>query len=356
MGRQNWVKRAWGFAFTYTGAVLGAGFFSGREIWYFFARNGLFGFYGIMITALFFILIAPLIFRTGKSLGICNYHQFFYEYLPYYFAFLFDLIFSLFFLGSFAIMLAGSGTLLNESLHINYSLGICISLMVIFFILLLKVNGIYRANSYFIPFILLITVIIIVRFIPEKSVMFIKEIIFDKIKLTVDERTGWIKDAVLYGSYNLAMASGIMIGIARNEDSKTVVTGSVVGGLFLFLLNILIFIGLKTAYYQTPTEEIPMLYIALKNGGIFYYLYIIGLFFAMISTAIANCYALTQRFKYFNIKYIWSLLIIFIIAVPFLRFGFSSLVETLYPLFGYMGFVMLVLMVYKYLVRSFNLS
>ncbi|MFW6264768.1 MAG: hypothetical protein ACOC3B_01535, partial [Bacillota bacterium] len=60
-------KRVVGLAFTYVGAVVGAGFSSGREIWRFFARHSLSGLYAIAIVAVFFIVLAPLFFKMGKK-------------------------------------------------------------------------------------------------------------------------------------------------------------------------------------------------------------------------------------------------------------------------------------------------
>ena len=222
------MKRTWAFAFTYTGAILGAGFFSGREIWYFFAKNSFFGFYGVIVTAIFFVFVAPILFLSGKGLNIDNYHQIFYKFLPRFLAITFDIIFAFFFLGSFAVMLTGSGALLEESFDIYYFFGVIITLFIIFITLILKVEGMYKINSYFIPFILIITLLVIIRFIPEISLSFIKGVLLEKINLG-GGKTIWLRDAVLYGTYNLSMASGVMIGIAVNEKKRTVIRGSIFG-------------------------------------------------------------------------------------------------------------------------------
>jgi uncharacterized membrane protein YkvI len=299
--------------------------------------------------------VAPILFLSGKGLNIDNYHQIFYKFLPRFLAITFDIIFAFFFLGSFAVMLTGSGALLEESFDIYYFFGVIITLFIIFITLILKVEGMYKINSYFIPFILIITLLVIIRFIPEISLSFIKGVLLEKINLG-GGKTIWLRDAVLYGTYNLSMASGVMIGIAVNEKKRTVIRGSIFGGVILFVLNVLIFLGLKTAYYQSPSEQIPMLYLATTNGGLLSYLYIFGLFFAMVSTAIANCYALTQRLKFFGVKYKWGLISIIILVLPLLNLSFSYLVETLYPLFGYMGLIILAYIILIYLYRKVSLS
>ncbi|ACL71090.1 YkvI family membrane protein [Halothermothrix orenii] len=331
------VGRTWRIALTYIGAVVGAGFSSGQEIWHFFGRHGLNGLQGIFISALFFCILGPVYFRFNSELGVKSYHDFLYRYFPYPVAVLIDFIYIFFLIGSISVMLAGSGTLFNEVVGLSYRTGIMTTLVFILATLYLKVEGVLTVNSYLIPVLIVITVLTVVLFLPEFSINFY----FQELKGSL-EGNNWFTDSVLYGSYNLSIAMAVITGIGRKEDKKTLMSGGIIGGIILLILNLLIFLGVAAAFHSPPSGEIPMLFLAAQRGKVLYIGYIVGLYFAMVSTAIGNYYALNHRLiSLFNLKYAIGLLIISIMILPLTRSGFAGLVEKLYPAFGYLGFIIL---------------
>lgn len=71
------IRRALALAAVYIGAVIGAGFLSGQEIWHFVARHGRAAFWASLLIAVFFIILAPFLYRAGSRAGIENYQDFF---------------------------------------------------------------------------------------------------------------------------------------------------------------------------------------------------------------------------------------------------------------------------------------
>lgn len=327
-------KRVWGIVFTYTGAVVGAGFASGREIWQFFARHQLRGLMGIFFTALFFTILVPFFLQFTRKLKIDSYHLVFYRYLPKYVAFGFDIIYALFLLGSIAVMLAGSATVFRDVLNLPYFLGILLTLFLVLIILYLKIEGILIVNSYLVPFLVIITIITVIKYFIDINFNFVLEFSVN--------REGWITDSILYASYNLIMAIAIMTSIVNKEEKETIFWGTFWGGIVLFLLNIVIFTGLIIAFTSVPLEEIPMLYLAQKGGKSIFILYIVSLYFAMVSTIIANYFAFNYRLtSLLNLKYEYSLLLTLIFVLPLVYLGFSTLVAKLYTAYGYLAFIIL---------------
>ncbi len=328
-------KRVIGLALTYVGAVVGAGFSSGREIWRFFARHSGSGIYGIGIVMIFFIILAPLFFRLSKKCDIENYHCFFYKYLPKPFSYFFDFVYSCFLLGSVSVMLAGSGEVFYNLLGIPYILGVIITILFILLTLILSREGILTVNTILIPILTIITIYTIITYILYPLELPIKEVFGDKLNSL---KINLLKDSLLYGSYNLVMAIAVMTNIVYKEEDENITSAGVLGGIILSLLLIIIFIGLTTAFPEGPKEEIPLLYLARRVGKGIYLLYIIALYFAMVTTAITNYYAFTKRFiSLFKLKYELGLLIGLIFILPLVPSGFSNLIDRLYPLFGYLG-------------------
>jgi len=342
-------KRVIGLAFTYVGAVVGAGFSSGREIWRFFARHSGSGIYAIGIVMLFFIILAPIFFKLGKKCNIENYHCYFYKYLPKPFSYFFDFLYTCFLLGSVSVMLAGSGEVFYNLLRIPYILGVTITIIFILLTLVLSREGILTVNTILIPILTLITIYTVISYISIPLELPIKEVISDKLN---SSNLNWLKDSLLYGSYNLVMAIAVMTNIVYKEDNEDITGAGILGGIILSILLIIVFLGLTTAFSEGPKQEIPLLYLAGKVGKGIYLLYIIALYFAMVTTAIANYYAFTKRFiSLFKLKYELGLIIGLVFILPLVPSGFSNLIDKLYPVFGFMG-IMIILFYIILLIKE----
>jgi uncharacterized membrane protein YkvI len=325
-------RRAMGIAFTYVGAVVGAGFSSGQEIWRFFARHQTKGILAVFCVGLFFCILAPFLFRLSKILGINSYHNFFYRYFPCPLPVFFDIVYSTFLVGSTAVMLAGAGTVFKELLGLPHFTGVLVTLVFVLATLYMNSDGILAVNSFLIPILIGITILTVSIYLFNiRTIVCFQEITFNSTQ-------GWLKDAILYGSYNLAMAIATLSGIFSREEEGNLFWGGFWGGIILFILNLLIYLGLMAAFHSTPREEIPLLFIARSIGQGIYLAYIIALYFAMVSTAIANYYAFNKRLiTLVPVNYETGLLISVVFLLPFMGSGFSTLVGKLYPLFGYLG-------------------
>jgi len=334
------MSKSWGIALTYVGVVVGAGFSSGQEIWYFFARHQVEGILGVILTGIFFIILAPILFQLGRLPGVNHYHQLFYNFLPVPLAILFDLIHIFLMIGGVSVMLAGSGSIFRDYLGLHYYLGVIITMVIILLTLFLRVEGIITINSVMIPFLIIVTVITIITFLfKAESVFLIKR-----------GETGWFTDATLYLSYNMIIVVAVMTGIISEEKRDVISKGGTLGGVILFILNLLIYTGLVRAFSDSPQTEIPMLYLAGIGGGALFLSYVLVLYFAMVSTAIANYYALNQRIAVlFRLRYEVALIISIFFVLPPVSSGFSLLVRRLYPIFGYLGLCVLTFYFYLWL-------
>jgi uncharacterized membrane protein YkvI len=334
------MSKSWGIALTYVGVVVGAGFSSGQEIWYFFARHQVEGILGVILTGVFFFVLAPILFQLGRLPGVDHYHQLFYNFLPVPLAILFDLIHIFLMIGAVSVMLAGSGAIFRDYLGLHYYLGVLITMVIILLTLFLRVEGIMIVNSVMIPFLIIITVITVITFLFKTDAVFLMK----------RGETGWFTDAVLYLSYNMIIAVAVMTGIISGEKRDVISKGGTLGGVILFILNLLIYTGLVGAFSNSLQAEIPMLYLAQTGSRVIFLCYILVLYFAMVSTAIANYYAFNQRIAVlFRLRYEVALVISIFFVLPPVPSGFSLLVRYLYPLFGYLGLCILAFYFYLWL-------
>ncbi|MCG8514977.1 MAG: hypothetical protein MI740_12605 [Halanaerobiales bacterium] len=331
-------KRGVVIALTYVGAVIGAGFSSGQEIWRFFGRHQSYGLLALLITGLFLVGLAPLLFRLSKVLVIDNYHQYFYRFLPRPLAVFFDLIYSFFLIGSVSVMLAGSGEVFKDLLGLDYWLGVILTLSLLLFALYLKLEGLITVNSCIVPVLLLITIVTVGKYIQG-----IDPARFSALFEFKGASSGWLLDAILYGSYNLIISIAVMTEVVANEEKGDIWQGGILGGVLLLILALLLYLGLISAFAHSPQQEIPVLSLARQGGRVVYLAYIVALYFAMLSTALANFYAFNRRMvTLFKIKYELILVLTPLLLLPLVRSGFSGLVDRLYPSFGYLGIIFLI--------------
>lgn len=335
-------------AFIYVGAVVGAGFSSGQEIWNFFACHRIYGLYGIALVGVFFVGLVPNFFVLGKKIGAKSYQDFFYSFLPPLVAVVFDIIYSFFLIGSVSVMMAGGGTVFKNFFNLPYYFGLFISIIFVYLTLYLKTEGIFTVNNILIPGLIMITILTIIFFFKIEEIDFFDCLLFPKL-----QDCQFIIDGLIYGAYNTVMAVAVMTGIVLKEDDKLIILGGIIGGGILFFLCIILFAALLMAFKTAPQEEIPMFSIAIRVSNKMYLAYIVALYFAMISTGIANLYAFNRRISsLLPISYEIGLFISLFLIIPFACSGFGNLVGCLYPIFGYLS----LFIIFYYIILLFKLS
>ncbi|MFP4016513.1 MAG: hypothetical protein ACLFUI_05730, partial [Halanaerobiales bacterium] len=278
------------------------------------------------------------------------YQLFFYNYLPCPLSYIFDFIYSCFLIGSVSVMLAGSGMVFHSLLGLPYLIGVIITIVFILITLALNHEGILTVNSVLIPVLLFITIYTVISFLCSSLPAPVQ---VDAQMNPEISKMEWFYDSLLYGSYNLVMAIAVMTNILYKEEEENITAAGILGGITLTVLLLIIFFGLISIFPQISEFEMPILYLAGKVSRLVYLLYILALYFAMVTTAIANYYAFTMRFiSLVKIKYNTGLILGLFFIFPLIPSGFAKLVDMLYPVFGCLG--MLIIFFYIVLLIKYK--
>lgn len=80
-----------------------------------------------------------------------------------------------------------------------------------------------------------------------------------------------------------------------------------------------------------------------KFGTLYKYLYGIIILGAIVTTAVSDAYSFLNNVTKTKNKYKKINAIICLASIPFSLFGFSTLVNNLYPIFGILGIIQLIL-------------
>ncbi|TGE34020.1 hypothetical protein [Desulfosporosinus sp. Sb-LF] len=335
-------KTTFQVAATYVGAVMGAGFASGLEIQQFFARFGRWGLAGVIVSAVLFSLLGWGMLDLQERWKISSYPEFFIHLLGNRWGRWADAIVSvLLFVGMLA-MISGSGALFYEYFGFSRWLGISLTGSVIALALWFRGEGVLWINSVLIPlkFAFCLGIATVAVFFASsgdgEGIVILPNPIVEH----------WALSAVLYVSFNLTLAMVVFASLGRDVQRPGARLGAVVGGGALGLFAFVIGAALLR-FPDTIGLEIPMVAIAGKLGDWPAFLYVIVLWLAMITAAIGNGFSLVSRVvDSGKLGYGQATLFLMLLLLPVAGVKFSQLVQFVYPLFGYLGLVLLPMILY----------
>lgn len=326
--------------FVLIGGFIGAGFASGQEILIFFNKYGLGGFYGIIVSGFIFSITIYKVFSICLKYNINNYEDFLYE-LNFFSKFkpsiisIFKFIVNAFLLVSFYVMVAGFSSFFYLQFNIPILLTSSILCLVCYFLFNKNIESLINISTALIPLLILL-----ICFIG------IKQINFDIISFNYELTRGWLISSILYVSYNTILLVPLSISLKNYlKNSKNIIYCSILIGFIIVFLSLILFIILMN--HNLSDSELPMLNIANNIDNIYKNIYCFVILSAIITTLLSSGFTFVYNF---NNKYLKKNILIFIMcfsAIFISNFGFSNLVNILYPFFGYLGFLQIALILIK---------
>jgi uncharacterized membrane protein YkvI len=160
----------------------------------------------------------------------------------------------------------------------------------------------------------------------------------------------WVFSAVLYVSYNNILSTVILCGMLPYLKSRRIsVWGGIIGGAMLCVTALIMNAAIYFFYPHSITTELPVLGILSNNSQALAKIYGVILALAMFISAVTSGYCLTERISSkLKTSYKMVALILCAIAIPMSSLGFSSLIATLYPVFGYLGLFLLIVIILQF--------
>ncbi len=338
MNYRNIIK----IASIYMGTIIGAGFASGQEIMEFFTKYGVQGFYGVAVAAVLFSLIGSMILLKVHRLRLTSFEDLLQATMGPRLGKSIKYILLLLLLSGYCVMLAGSGALFQEQFGLSKILGIGSMTLVCFITFVFSINGLVLLNTTVVP-LLLIGILAIGGTVTLNN----GPTMSNTTGMIFSNMTGnWLTSSFLYVSYNSIGAIAVMSSLLPLiKNKRTAVGGGMIGGMGLGLLAGFLLLPTLILYTDLIGVEIPMMTIATRLGSNVKMGYGILLWLAMLTTAVSNGFVFIEGIKdKLGIGQLWTAFLFCIAAIPLASFGFKSLVHILYPLFGYIG-IFIVLMV-----------
>lgn len=311
----------------------------GVEIASFFNAFGDFGLYGIVVSALVIGLVIYKVFSIMLKNNIETYPEFLEKTINTKRKIVInviDNIINIFLLISFLVMLTGILTFFEQELKINNILFSIFIVLICYFILIKDLDGVIKINTLLIP-----TLIFFIIFIGIKFNAQINTNIELNIKNNITKN--WLLSSLIYTSYNSVVLIPILISLKKEIKNKhqirmvSCISGIIVGALAIIIYRLLFIAG-----NQINKVEMPLVFVAGKLGKIYKYIYGIVILSAIFTSAISSGYAFLENTTKTKRQYKMVCFILCVASIFISKFGFSSLVNTMYPIFGYLGLVQII--------------
>ncbi len=329
------MKEIFNIVLVIIGALIGAGFASGQEIYAFFYSYGFNGLIGIIIT---FILISFFIYKS--LIIICknevdNYEEFLKIFVKSpILTKIINMILNILLLVTFYIMIAGFGAYFEQEIGISKIIGSFILVVISAIIFFTSVKGVLKVSEYVVP--MLILSIIVIGGISLFTTNFDIEI--------PTLRKGWILSSVTYCSYNMLLLIPVLISLRKQiTDSKNIKYISIISGILMVTVSIMLFMLLTQTSAQLSMLEMPIVYIISESFPKFKYIYAFVILASIFTTAISIGIGFLQNVSKNKKSYTQFVLLMCITSMLVSNIGFSKLVKFIYPLFGYLGIIQMFL-------------
>jgi uncharacterized membrane protein YkvI len=344
------MKKSFQMGGAFIGVIVGAGFASGQEVLQFFTSFGVMGIIGTIVATALFAFLGMNLMQLGSRLQTKSHQHVIYHICGRYLGIAIDFAITFFLFGVTVVMFSGSGAIFEQQFGIPGSIGNLLMAILTIVTVLLSVEKVIALISAFTPVLLLAVIVIMVY-----SMMNFDFATADFASAAANQSApNWLMGALLYVSYNLAAGAAMMTVMGGTvKDEKVAAWGGIIGGLGLGLLILLINVSMLTDLKALAAVPMPMLVLANGISPLLGGVMSIILLGMIYNTAVGMLYAFSARIvKPDSPKFKVSVGVFGAVAFASSFVGFVTLVGTVYPVMGYLGFILIAGIVFAWFRRK----
>lgn len=338
------MKIKWGaacqLAAVYVGTVVGAGFATGKEIVEFFSRFGFIGLIGIFVSGYIFTALGSKLMRLAARLKAKSYQELNSFLFGPLLGRAINILMLFMLLGVSAVMLSGAGAVFHEQLGLSRSLGVMLTIALSFIVMIVGTKGLFAVNTFVVPMMICFSFMLFVITIQQPN--FLEQLLF-----IPPAEDGWksVVNPFSYTAFNLGLAQAVLVPVAAEiEDEDTVKWGGIIGGIVLTV----ILLASHSTLIMLPNfdlYEIPMAAIMKNLAYGFYWIYVLIIYGEIFTSVIGNVYGLEKQLNHY-VKLPSMIWVSIIFAISYIGsfVNYGTLLSYLYPVFGYVTIIFIVLL------------
>ncbi|WP_369326793.1 hypothetical protein AB6N01_03390 [Alcaligenes nematophilus] len=335
------IRNILGIAMAFVGVVVGAGFASGQEILQFFSSFGYWGLLGGVVSGLCFTILGMAVGELSQVSVSHSFKEGLYLICGPRLGVVVDIMITFFMYAIAVVMFAGGGSLMEQQWGVPAQYGSIAVMLITVLIVFLRVDRVMAFIGSITPILVLMMIFLCIyswntRDLPLEEL--------DVIAQTKPQGAGhWLVGSLLYVSYNMVVgAPFLMIAGAQATSRRNALLGGLVGGLLLGFLIVLISAGVFGRIDTIGSAALPMLMLATEQSKLLGTIMSVVIFAMILTTSVGVLYSFSARIftpntRKFNI----GTAIAGVLGLVGAKIGFINLVGTVYPFFGYLGFVLM---------------
>lgn len=345
---------------TYAGAIIafliGSGFATGQEILQYFTSYGYAGIFGTgLLVLLLMSYVAVEFFIVGQAKKFEKPSRIFHYYCGKYLGTFFDYFSVLFVFLSFTVMVAGAGAVFEEHYGMSkYFGGVGLAIVVglsVWFGLKNLVDVIGKIG----PLIVVVAVGLgLIGILRNPSGIAEGQALLPTLDLT-QASTNWFMSGLSYVGFCMLWLAAFLTALGKTaRNRKEATAGALTGATVFSLACVIVGLGLLANITRVGGTEIPMLVLAADINPILAAGISVMILAGIYTTAVPLLWTVSSRFYADRTQGFKYLTVILAVAgtVIGLLLPFSQMVNLVYVVNGYVGVLLLVLMLAKTVLRA----
>lgn len=347
-----------GIATALIGSMVGPGFSSGNELMQFFGNFGYIGVAGVLVCETLVAVTVIMAMRLAQKMDTPYFDKvvspmgdgFFSKLLR-----LFSMVVTLgFMIACIPAMTAVGATVLEQQFGMNFQVAAIVYTCFVAVPVLFGTEGFTKSMSAFIPFVVIAGVVICLCVCMQPQA---KAIDFQSLQVTNGLMKNWFLAALLYFSYNTTVGIAVVVPLGQKvKDNRKIIQGGILGAGALAAMICVCVIAIIRNYGNVYQAELPTLVMARKLHPAAGTVYAIMMVICIWAAACGCMYAVLSRAEEWKVqkKSIvntnwFRVLVMSLVGLAGSHFGFSVIVSVLYPVIGYLGFIILLILLHNYI-------
>ena len=345
-------KRSLAVAASFVGIVVGAGFASGMEALQYFVAYGTNGFYGVILASVTMLFAATAFMTFGSYFLAREHNEVFYNVTSKPAAFIMDwsAVACMFSVGF--VMFAGAGSNLRQSFEWPIWVGAVAMLALMLIVGRFDVDKVSSVIGWATPLLVVFVLIGSIYSFTQVDVSWSEVGSYAQQEVSrADGTPFWWLGALNHTGLNALCGVSMALVMAGDEfDTKSSRLGGILGGVIYAVMLALLVASLLIQVESVNGNDMPLLAVIDNVDPVLGFIMTWVIFLMVFNTCLGMFYALAKRLTRKNPERFYPTYAIACVVGFGLSFaGFQPLVNSLYPILGYLGLFVMAVMTVTYL-------
>lgn len=333
----------------------GAGFATGQEVLQFYAAYGYRAFLSITLFLIFNIYVNLNFLEAGRLNRSEKSFRVFHYFCGKHMGIFFDWFAVMFCYMLFIVMIAGAGATLNQQYGIPVTPGAfliaALASMTVVFGLQKMLDVIGIIGPVIIVFSIAASIVGVIN--GNTGIALGEQLAHSMVIMSAGN--GWFSAVLTYCGFNMLMFAGFIAAIGRSETNISDARIGISLGVALFSIALgLVVLAILANIELVAQSQIPLLELLNNISPSLATVYSIIICFGIYSTATPLLWTVSNRLSSEGSRQYVTITLILALAglVIGLSIPFNKLVNTIYVINGYIGFILFAFIVMKNITRS----